>query len=226
MEGAEPNENGELSSGDSEEEEVHQQDAGMQFNTMVGIPNQAILLTRKHRANVRRKVLTNDTQLWARLRLMDREKTGLLPVRYFKEAISQHTHLTLDEMGWLVSQLRTRGGAIAYMELAQVLKPSTRVHTSGSDEEKDAFASKKVAELADEEGWSKQHGSLGEWLQYAATPMERRNFHNFVRTIEKFEQKYGLDSPSRGAHFGHLEEHSVVVRLGPTLNAQINFFVS
>eukprot|EP00638_Chattonella_subsalsa_P001105 CAMPEP_0117737690 /NCGR_PEP_ID=MMETSP0947-20121206/2682_1 /TAXON_ID=44440 /ORGANISM="Chattonella subsalsa, Strain CCMP2191" /LENGTH=292 /DNA_ID=CAMNT_0005553233 /DNA_START=258 /DNA_END=1136 /DNA_ORIENTATION=+ len=234
----------------SSEEELHYQAAWQSSTTRKAAfhedydypdPHQERILIRRHRASVRRKVLVDEARLWARLRKMDSTKTGLLSVRYFKEAVSQHAHLTLEEMGWLVSQLRTRGGSIAYMELGNALQPKKNNYrgniweedengSSNSDESENAMRRIGLmrAEKLETDEWARRHGSLGEWLQCVASPMERKNFYSFVRMIEKFEQQHGLDPPRREGPFydGSNEEGLVVVRLGPMLKAQINFFVS
>jgi hypothetical protein len=37
--------------------------------------------------------------------------------------------------------------------------------------------------------WAVQHGSVGQWLQETASPLERRLFHNFVAMLEKVRLK-------------------------------------
>jgi hypothetical protein len=62
---------------------------------------------------------------------------------------------------------------------------------------------------------------VGEWLRYAATPLERRNFEELLNMLEDFEYERGLQrrQPSQ-SHNG------VIVSLGPLLHAKLTFHVT
>ena len=64
-------------------------------------------------------------------------------------------------------------------------------------------------------------GSVGEWLKYAASPLERRNFEELIQMLEEFEYDRGL----RQRDAGHTSD-GVIVRLGSMLHAKITFHVS
>ncbi|KAG5188049.1 hypothetical protein JKP88DRAFT_243738 [Tribonema minus] len=92
--------------------------------------------------------------------------------------------------------------------------------------------------------WAVQHGSVGQWLQDVASPMERKLLHGFVELLEKksyvcnvdnnncapcfvrvqFEYNNGLDH-YRYASAAELPDGAAVVNLGPTLKAAVKFFV-
>lgn len=63
-------------------------------------------------------------------------------------------------------------------------------------------------------------GTVGEWLRYAASPLERRNFEELLTLLDEFSHDRGLSN--RGAVGGE----GVSVRLGSLLTAQITFHLA
>jgi Ca2+-binding EF-hand superfamily protein len=76
------------------------------------------------------------------------------------------------------------------------------------------------ARFMDEKSWTKKNGSVGEWLVHAATPLERRNFHELMTLLNKFERDHGLQQTD-----GQASGHHVVLPLGPDLKVAMRFFV-
>ncbi|KAJ1451181.1 hypothetical protein M885DRAFT_570318 [Pelagophyceae sp. CCMP2097] len=66
------------------------------------------------------------------------------------------------------------------------------------------------------------HGSVGQWLSAAATPLEKRNFIEFVQTLEDFEGQRGLTPAQRPGDDGSGTIH---LALGPTIRVQLKFIV-
>jgi len=66
------------------------------------------------------------------------------------------------------------------------------------------------------------HGSVGQWLNTAATPLEKRNFIEFVQTLEEFEARRGLTPQSRSADD---VSGTIHLALGPTIRCQLKFLV-
>lgn len=61
-------------------------------------------------------------------------------------------------------------------------------------------------------------GSIGEFLQKSACPIEIRNFQNFIALLEKYEKTSGMKATSTAEGF--------VVPLGPDLRVSIEFFIA
>lgn len=62
---------------------------------------------------------------------------------------------------------------------------------------------------------------MGEWLRYAASPLERRNFEELMQMLEEFGYDRGLQTRGPGG-----PSDSVVVQLGSLLHARISFHVA
>ena len=71
------------------------------------------------------------------------------------------------------------------------------------------------------ESWAVRSGSVGEWLHNVATPLDRKNFKDFMTMIETFEKDRGIDG-RRGVE---REGNAIVVRLGPMINVALKFYV-
>ena len=66
------------------------------------------------------------------------------------------------------------------------------------------------------------HGSVGQWLSTSATPLEKRNFVEFVQTLEDFEGRRGLTPANRSADD---VSGTIHLALGPTIKVQLKFLV-
>ena len=66
------------------------------------------------------------------------------------------------------------------------------------------------------------HGSVGQWLNTSATPLEKRNFIEFVQTLEEFEGRRGLTPQNRSADD---ISGTIHLALGPTIRCQLKFLV-
>ena len=66
------------------------------------------------------------------------------------------------------------------------------------------------------------HGSVGQWLNTSATPLEKRNFIEFVQTLEEFEGRRGLTPQNRSADD---ISGTIHLALGPTIKCQLKFLV-
>ena len=64
-------------------------------------------------------------------------------------------------------------------------------------------------------------GTVGEWLRYVASPLERRNFEELLETLEDFQFDRGLQQRD-GAHACD----GVLLRLGSMLHAKITFHIT
>ena len=85
----------------------------------------------------------------------------------------------------------------------------------------------------DLEGWAARPGSLGSWMQKAASPMEARYLEEFITMLDRFEKKRGLDrkrasrqpfprvTPNMPGTDGGIHVH-----LGPGLHAEIKFYIT
>ena len=62
-----------------------------------------------------------------------------------------------------------------------------------------------------------RQGSIGEWLQTASCPAERKNFRKFIDAMERFERETGMKISNQHDGF--------TVPLGPDLRCQIKFFM-
>ena len=66
------------------------------------------------------------------------------------------------------------------------------------------------------------HGSVGSWLNTAATPLEKRNFVEFVQCLEEFEGRHGLTPANRSADD---VSGTINLALGPTIKCSMKFLV-
>jgi hypothetical protein len=64
-------------------------------------------------------------------------------------------------------------------------------------------------------------GTVGEWLRYAAAPLERKNFEELLRLLEEFQYDRGLAEKEPAP-----PRDGVIVHLGPMLHAKLTFHVS
>ena len=65
-------------------------------------------------------------------------------------------------------------------------------------------------------------GSVGQWLNTQATPLEKRNFVEFVQCLEEFEMGHGLRPQNRCADD---VSGTIHLALGPTIKCQLKFLV-
>lgn len=64
---------------------------------------------------------------------------------------------------------------------------------------------------------------MGEWLKYVASPLERRNFEEFVQLLEEYEYDRGL---THRRFEEPLLQDGIVIKLGAMLAAKITFHVN
>ena len=67
------------------------------------------------------------------------------------------------------------------------------------------------------------HGSVGEWLSSAATPLEKRHFLELIGMLDEFEQRCGL-APANRAPVDPTGKISLT--LGPSFKVEMRFVVS
>ncbi|CAN0050839.1 unnamed protein product [Ectocarpus sp. 12 AP-2014] len=81
--------------------------------------------------------------------------------------------------------------------------------------------------------WAIRQGTVGQWLHEVAAPMERKLFFEFIKDLEKFELRNGLDhyrvrssrKATRRNGSGDDDDGTTVLHLGPMLKASIKFYV-
>ena len=124
--------------------------------------------------------------------------------------------LSKGETNWLLYNLQGRGSKnhIHYEKLKDVLTDGAVLFDS-DDEGRDNWKG------FTEEYWAVRQGSVGEWLQNACSPLDRRNFQEFMVMLETFEKERGMDC-KRGE--GRSQD-AIVLRLGPMLSVACRFFV-
>ena len=66
------------------------------------------------------------------------------------------------------------------------------------------------------------HGSVDQWLNTSATPLEKRNFVEFVQCLEEFEGRHGLTPANRSADD---VSGTINLALGPTIKCSLKFLV-
>lgn len=184
----------------------------------------------------------------------DREGKGRLDRRTFEECLSRAgLHLSREELSWLTRSLRSprHAGSIEYANLTRVLRgekirrkdrdddqyaadsghspsrkptPSHRHRQRRRTSSSDSDSVYDRSRSTDSDSWKIRRGSVGSWLEDVASPMERKLFHDFIKCMDKFEHKNGLDH----YRYGTPEQEAdgaTVIHLGPTLKASIKFFV-
>ena len=62
-------------------------------------------------------------------------------------------------------------------------------------------------------------GTVGEWLERSASPMERRNFFELMFLLSTFEKRLGLQQPDRDSGL----EGDVLIQLGSRLRCSLKF---
>merc|ERR1719198_574332 len=67
------------------------------------------------------------------------------------------------------------------------------------------------------------HGSVGEWLQSAATPLEKRHFVELIGMLDDFEQRCGLANPNRERVD---PTGKITLTLGPSMNLEMRFVIT
>ena len=129
--------------------------------------------------------------------------------------------LKSDEIRWLLNNLEgRRTGHYMYPSLPSVLSDGAVVF-----DDADLCLQDSSVRNFEGERWAVRDGSVGEWLQNVATPLDRRNFDAFMKALDVFEKDRGLDE--RRTHLegrGH-NNNAIVIRLGPMINVAIKFFV-
>ena len=71
--------------------------------------------------------------------------------------------------------------------------------------------------------WAVRSGTVGDYLQHSASPMEVKLFEEFVSLMDVWEKKHGI-AHKRGKHAPRNE--GVHVSLGMNLRAEVRFYVA
>ena len=188
-----------------------------------GSANEPDITEDKIRRTLRSKLLSNGgsklRHFSALLRRADKNGEGWLSKNKFKSVVFSKMSKGADsitklELHWLLVNLKGRvRNHIMYDKLKDIL-------TDGEvawDEDGDNEGWKGLST----ERWAVQPGSVGEWLQNVATPLDRRNFKDFMVVLEDFERSRGVDSKRTV----EMQGNSIVVRLGPMVNVAMKFYV-
>jgi len=73
--------------------------------------------------------------------------------------------------------------------------------------------------------WATRTGSVGEWLEYQATPMERMNLEELLEIIENYIVDKGLNSGTDEcpAGVGRPTQDGISLKIGPSLEVKLSF---
>lgn len=159
--------------------------------------------------------------LSSEFRSLDSSCKGYLPTSAFKSALRSAAHrrrnckFSKAEVRWLCKKLKGRSGdRIVYGKLKDVLTDGEVIFDD--DDRAGEWASYP------HNRWAVKAGSVGEWLHNVATPMDRRNFSEFMELVHNFQTQRGINST--GGQCSN-KGNAVVIKLGPMMNAAIKFFV-
>ena len=115
--------------------------------------------------------------------------------------------------GQLSSALaRSRSRSLRYEKIKDVLTDGEVLFDGDEDDGWKGYSTER---------WAVKSGSVGEWLQNAATPQDRKNFKDFMTMLDAFERERGIDARRKMERQGN----AIVVRLGPMLNVALKFYV-
>jgi Ca2+-binding EF-hand superfamily protein len=139
---------------------------------------------------------------------------GMLTVREMSEALTKvgMTFKESEMKALLRGHHQDSAGRVNYVDVLRQLSGKKTLQLS-------LEKGKKGSSFMDEKSWSKKNGSVGEWLMQKATPMERKNFHELMTLLNKFEQDHGLQQTDGTASGQH-----IVLPLGPDLKVAMRFF--
>ncbi|GMI30423.1 hypothetical protein TeGR_g13149 [Tetraparma gracilis] len=173
------------------------------------------------RQGLREKLLSNGGRrmrvLAAACRKTDDENDGFLSKSEFKSIAStiftKTSKLGRDEVAWLTNNLKGRNPKhIMYEKIKDVLTDGEVLFDGDEDDGWKGYSTER---------WAVKSGSVGEWLQNAATPQDRKNFKDFMTMLDAFERERGIDARRKMERQGN----AIVVRLGPMLNVALKFYV-
>jgi len=73
--------------------------------------------------------------------------------------------------------------------------------------------------------WATRSGSVGEWLEYQATPMERMNLEELLELIENYIIDKGLNNGTEDcpAGIGRPTQDGISLKIGPSLEVKLSF---
>ncbi len=141
-----------------------------------------------------------------------------------KEKKGRADRLQRDEIRWLLHNLEgRRTGHYMYQSLPAVLSDGAVLFDGDEGSDDAIFDDGLLVRNFEGERWAMRDGSVGEWLQNVATPLDRKNFACFMKIVEDFEKDRGLDE--RRAHLEGRTGNAIVIRLGPMLNVAMKFYV-
>ena len=189
-------------------------------------------------ASLKRRLLRRKVHVETVIQLctkMDKKRAGILHMDDIKSIFLE---LLADdcpsrrEMQALEGLLKVdANGDVNYLILEDLLHDEYRPKSikwsedeKGDDEEEEEYArgrsrpgQSKDVKTTKEESMKLPSGSIGEWLQRAACPIEVQNYQKFINVLEEFEKDTGVQISTN--------KDGMVVPLGPNLRASVNFFV-
>jgi hypothetical protein len=163
-------------------------------------------------------------------REIDKNHDGLIHLNdledVLQELLGKNARISKRELLHLAADLEpdhdAGDGIISFEKLAVVLAPS-----EGKEGPSQHHAQSQRSKIDDEEHWidpldhkkcSKKQfrrGSLGHFMQDAASPAEVNNFHTFMYCIEQYENRTGLRCQAT--------EDGFVIPFGPDLKGRVTF---
>lgn len=149
---------------------------------------------------------------------IDKSKEGTIHEDDFEEIVQSllgdHNRLSISEMIYLQTNIvkDNRQGILAYNKLKTFFNACDQIHKKGTQAEKDMPTNAELDES------SLSSGSIGEFLQESACPVEIKNFQSFIHLIEKYEKATGLKAKSSSNGF--------IIPLGPELRVSVEFFLA
>ena len=149
---------------------------------------------------------------------MDRDRNRTIHEDDFEEIVQSllgDNKLSISEMIYLQTKM-TKGnqqqGTLHYDELKEIFNrdtSSTQYYNSKRDIDRNS------GNLSDE---LLPSGSIGEFLEADACPVEIANFQKFIHLIEKYEKATGLKAKPSSSGF--------VIPLGPELRVSVQFYLA
>ena len=118
--------------------------------------------------------------------------------------------LTMREIMFLLSSIthNKRKGLVIYDHMHNFFETEPPCHEPNREKWRNDIENEDVL----------PKGSIGEFLQHAACPIEIKNFKKFIAMIEKYEKSTGVSVDATKDGF--------VVPLGPDLRVSIEFFMA
>lgn len=173
-------------------------------------------------ASISRKIKRNNIKvatIVARCEILDRNGDDLINIKDLESVLQSllgPETITVREFHHLANAMgatkNSNRGEINYLRLYSLLDDSAG--NNGLNEPVERWYDPED----EEETWTTQKGSIGEWLKKAACPAEVQNFKKFIACLEEFERSTGMRCVSKDDGF--------TVPLGPDLRASISFFMA